>query len=120
MIIDWRRDNPDADEWGGMIIERTTNLAVGQMGTKGMPDANGAVEIGYGINPSHRRRGLATEAAQALVPWLLAQRSARRVTAECGVDNVGSMRVLEKAGFVRTGERVDEEDGPLILWAHAG
>lgn len=126
MTIDWRLANPnianpniansDVTEWGGMIIERASDLAVGQMGTKGMPDADGTVEIGYGINPSSRNHGIATEAAQAFVAWLLDQPSVRRVTAECGVDNVGSRRVLEKVGFERTGERIDEEDGPLILW----
>lgn len=34
-------------------------------------------------------------------------------------DNIASARVLEKAGFRRTGERMDDE-GRLILWEYPG
>ena len=93
---------------------------VGGIGCKALPDASGTVEIGYGINPSAQGRGLATEAARALTDWALTQPGVRRVTAECLETNLGSVRVLEKAGFTRVGERHDEEEGGLlILWERA-
>jgi len=100
---------------GGTIIERAELVAVGGMGLKGAPDENGAVEIGYGVNPSYQNRGYATEIARGLVAWALAQPGVRRVTAECLEDNAGSIRVLEKVGFRRVGRRMDGE-GPLLLW----
>jgi [ribosomal protein S5]-alanine N-acetyltransferase len=89
------------------------------MGCKARPDEQGQVEIGYGIIPAAQNKGYATEMARAFVDWLQAQPGVRRVTAECRVDNPGSMRVLEKSGFLRVGERVDEEDGPLFIWEKA-
>jgi [ribosomal protein S5]-alanine N-acetyltransferase len=103
--------------WGGTLIERAQQVAIGQMGCKGMPDAEGDVEIGYGINSAYQGRGYATEMVQALATWLLAQPTVRRIIAECNVDNIGSIRVLEKSDFHRTGTRFDEEDGDLIIWA---
>lgn len=106
--------------WGGTIIDRAAQAAVGQMGFKGPPDEKGAVELGYGVNPSYQRRGYATEMAGALVAWALAQATVRQVTAECREDNVGSIRVLKKTGFRRVGRRIDDEDGPLLLWSRTG
>jgi RimJ/RimL family protein N-acetyltransferase len=40
----------------------------------------------------------------------------RGVNAETSVKNPSSQRVLERNGFARVGERVDEEDGPVIVW----
>lgn len=116
MMIEQYQDTPDQVPWGGVIIEREEWVAVGQMGFKGVPDQDGNVEIGYGINPSYQRRGYATEMVRALVEWALMQPSVWSVTAECREDNHGSIRVLEKVGFQHIGQRLDEEDGSLLLW----
>jgi RimJ/RimL family protein N-acetyltransferase len=107
---------PEHCTWGGMILERATRTAVGSMGVKGEPDEHGAIEFGYGLVPAAWGRGYATEMARAFVAWLLAQPAVTRVTAETRTDNAASMRVLEKCGFRRCGERLDEEDGPLFQW----
>lgn len=115
LMIEQHQSAPDDAPWGGTVIERAKCVAVGQVGCKDRPRA-GSVEIGYGINPGYQNRGYATEVVDALVAWALAQPDVRCVTAECRPDNYGSIRVLEKAGFRRSGQRVDEEEGPLIVW----
>ncbi len=110
-----REAQPERDAWGGIIVDRAALVAVGGMGFKGLPDETGAVELGYSVNASYQGRGYATEMAEALVAWTLRQPTVRRVTAECLEDNAASIRVLEKAGFVRVGHRMDDE-GPLLLW----
>lgn len=109
------RRAPEDIPWGGTVIEPEEGVAVGQIGFKHAPE-HGAVEIGYNISASHRHRGYATEVVQALTTWALAQPSVNRVTAECRMDNEGSIKVLEKTGFQRSGEYVDDEEGLLILW----
>ena len=61
-------------------------------------------EIGYWIGKPFWGRGFATEAAQAALDW--AQRSWRRRAVAGGhfLDNPASGRVLEKCGFLYTGE----------------
>lgn len=78
--------------------------------------ADGSYEIGYGIAPQYRRRGIMARALAALLPMVHAD-GHRGLTAANGVDNRGSQRVLEKNGFVPVGTREDPEDGPLNLWA---
>ena len=80
-------------------------------GFLGKPGADADIELGYGTEPAHRNRGYATEAAAALAAWGLAQPGVERVVSRCDRANAPSLRVLEKAGFVRRGEA----DG-MLLW----
>ncbi|HEX7695725.1 MAG TPA: GNAT family N-acetyltransferase [Sphingomonas sp.] len=72
-------------------------------------------EIGYGIADSRQGRGHATQAVAALLS-IVRVRGFDGLTAETGVGNRPSQVVLERNGFVRTGERTDPEDGDLYLW----
>ncbi|MFS0865017.1 GNAT family N-acetyltransferase [Fredinandcohnia sp. 179-A 10B2 NHS] len=83
---------------------------VGDIGFKGKP-VNGTVEIGYGIDPDEHNKGYATEAAIALVEWAFLHEAVRKVQAECDIDNVASIRVLEKLGM----KRIEEMKG-MIYW----
>lgn len=64
-------------------------------------DATGAIEIGYGLAELYRRQGYGTELVRALSQWLLDRTPVRAVTAAVGVENIASIRVLERAGFPR-------------------
>jgi len=100
---------------GFTVMERASNTAVGTGGFKGPPDADGVVEIAYGIDETHRRRGYAKEVAAALVDYAVSAR-AGVIRAHTLADNVASVRVLESCGFERIGEVVDPEDGPVLRW----
>jgi len=119
MMIEAYGRAPEDVPWDGTVIDRREWVAVGQMGFRDRP-VDGVVEVGYGINPSYRRRGYATEMVRTLTDWALAQPTVSRVVAECRPDNVGSIRVLEKTGFEQVGGRFDEEDGALIVWERRG
>jgi RimJ/RimL family protein N-acetyltransferase len=60
-------------------------------------------ELGYVLGRAHWRRGFMSEALRAVVGVLLARDGIHRVWAVCDVENVGSARVLEKAGLAREG-----------------
>jgi RimJ/RimL family protein N-acetyltransferase len=72
-----------------------------------LPEPN-CGEIGYGIAPAYRGRGLATRAVRLLMGWALAELGLMRleicVTAQGG-HGLASQRVAEKAGFVYEGRR---------------
>jgi RimJ/RimL family protein N-acetyltransferase len=86
---------------------------VGIIGLKS--DEGAEVEVGYGVAASRWGRGHASAALGALLP-VLRSRGVRVVHAETSIENPASQRVLERNGFARVGERIDDEDGPLIVW----
>lgn len=57
-----------------------------------------------------------TRAIGQLLEWARNDPRVALVSSETGVDNIASQRVLERNGFIRIGERIDAEDGPLICW----
>jgi RimJ/RimL family protein N-acetyltransferase len=61
-------------------------------------------EMGYSIARSYWRRGLATEAARAVMEAAFtAYASLNRLRAMADARNLGSLRVMEKLGMVREG-----------------
>ncbi|MEU0954580.1 GNAT family protein [Streptomyces niveus] len=87
------------------IIERATGLVVGAVGL--FPPADGTIEFGYGIVPSRRGRGYASEAARAIAAFALTAPGVHTVGAKVELSNPASARVLEKAGLTRV--RADAE-----------
>lgn len=72
--------------------------------------------IGYGVAESRRKRGHATRAIKLMVPEVLRDPKVRGIAAETAVTNIPSQRVLEESGFVKIGQRHDEEDGDVFVW----
>jgi ribosomal-protein-alanine N-acetyltransferase len=62
-----------------------------------------AGSLGYWIGEPFARRGLMTGAVQALVPFSFGSLRLHRLEAACIPSNTASIRLLEKAGFVREG-----------------
>ncbi|MEV3973490.1 GNAT family N-acetyltransferase [Streptomyces sp. NPDC050698] len=83
-----------------LIIERDSGLVVGSIGVF-WPPSEGTVEIGYGIVPSRRGRGYASEATRALAAFALTAPGVHTVVATVELSNPASARVLENAGFER-------------------
>jgi [ribosomal protein S5]-alanine N-acetyltransferase len=81
-----------------------SRVLVGSGGYKGPPTSDGTVEVGYGVVSDHRRQGLASEAAEALVERAFADSRVRRVIAETLPELVGSIGVLRRCGFTLLGE----------------
>ena len=66
-------------------------------------------EIGYTFNPAYRGRGLATEAAVALLRLGFEGLGLHRITGHLDARNVASARVLERAGMRREAHLVENE-----------
>jgi RimJ/RimL family protein N-acetyltransferase len=81
------------------ITRLADGLAIGGLGFKGQPD-RGRVEIGYGLAPSARGSGYASEAVTALLA-VAAGDGVSTVIADTTLDNIASQRTLIRAGFHR-------------------
>lgn len=111
-MIETMQSLPGREEWGtNWKITLSGGTPVGEIGFKGAPDAEGIVELGYGIGEPFRQNGYATEAVKALSRWALEQESVKCVTAQTEPDNKVSQKVLQNSGFIRDGYG---EEGPLF------
>ncbi len=59
--------------------------------------------IGYGVAPSERSKGYATEAATIIVDYLFLTKDIVRIQADTSTENLASQKVLEKVGFQKEG-----------------
>ncbi len=85
---------------------------IGMLGFKGVPGVDGQVEIGYGICHEYESKGYTTEAVRTLIAWAFSQPGCTAIMAQTLKDNFASMRVLQKAGMLRT-----DENENLITWS---
>jgi len=88
-----------------VIVREVDGMAVGDAGFFGPPGAEGEVEIGYAVVPAARGMGFAREAVEVLMEWAQSQPGVRAIAARVERGNVASVRLLERLGFAREGER---------------
>jgi ribosomal-protein-alanine N-acetyltransferase len=120
---DQMRRDPATVEWlvRALVLREPRRPMIGHAGFHGPPGVNGlrnpnAVELGYTVFEPFRGRGYATEAARALIEWARAERGITHFIASVAPDNVHSLALVRRLGFVRTGRHWDEEDGEELVF----
>ena len=88
-----------------IVIDKSSNTIVAELGFKGAPDRLGIVEIGYGTMPVNRSKGYMTEAVGGLIGWAFFRDDIKCVLAETDETNAASIRVVEKNGFEQFDKR---------------
>ena len=81
-------------------------VLIGAVGA--FPKLEGDAEIGYSTIPSYQRQGFGTEAARALVEWLLTQKDVTSVSAQTYPSLPESIKVMERCGMTFVGAGEDE------------
>jgi RimJ/RimL family protein N-acetyltransferase len=70
-----------------------------------------AAELGYTIEPEHRRRGYARESAIAMMEWASGECGVRHFFLSVSPDNAPSLEMARSMGFEVVGDHIDEIDG---------
>jgi RimJ/RimL family protein N-acetyltransferase len=110
-------EDPATAGWvTGLIWDEDESVAVGAAGFHGPPDANGMVEIGYGVDPAFRRRGYARAAFEALLRRAADEPAVRTVRVSIRPDNAPSYALVQQYNFEKVGEQWDEEDGLEFIY----
>lgn len=91
-----------ADELGTLI------------GFAGVLYSEAAPSLIYGIHPNFWGRGYATEAARAVLDYLLIELACPKVIADVDAPNLASIRVLQKLGMTQTRQAVGDQ--PLLYF----
>jgi len=100
----------------GVLWDDEAQLAVGQSGFHGAPDATGMVEVGYAVDPAYRRRGYARAALELAIEHARSEPSVRILRATISPDNEASLALIGQYPFVRNGEQWDDEDGLELIF----
>lgn len=100
------------------VILRKTNEAVGYVNFHAQPaphpefpQAPNMAEIGYTVFEPWRRRGIASEALAAMLRFASGN-GADQAVLSIAPDNLPSLRLASRFGFVKIGTQIDEIDGP--------
>ncbi|MGR8921843.1 MAG: GNAT family N-acetyltransferase [Gammaproteobacteria bacterium] len=88
------------EEYYWVVTERGDDTAIGAVSSQ---VAGADADVGFLLSQRCWGRGIATEAAAAVVDWLWAQPALKRLVAVCATENHASARVLEKLGLARRG-----------------
>ena len=118
--------DPDVEPWLlRLMCERASGEAVGHIGFHTGPAPPyleaylpGAIELGFSVFPSCRRRGYAREAAIALMDWAYRRHGVTRFVVSIAPSNEASQRLARGLGFRKIGRHLDEIDGEedVLAW----
>jgi [ribosomal protein S5]-alanine N-acetyltransferase len=93
-IKGWRADK---DYTYAIVLKSNKQL----IGSFGLIHDQGRVQFGYVISPTYWNQGITTEACKAVMDVLKTKKQLYRVSTFVDIDNVASIRVLLKVGFVK-------------------
>jgi len=95
------------------IILRATGQVIGWIGF-GLPSADKAahsdLSFGYALLPAFWKQGYMTEALQLLLTFAFTTTDASSISDTCDARNLGSARVMEKAGLRLVDQFMDLDD----------
>ena len=93
--------------------DRSGGPVVGEVVLKCANVEKGEAELGYAMHAAHQGRGLAFEAASAMVHLATTEFGVTRLTAELDARNAASSRLLERLGFTLVRSYESEFKGEL-------
>jgi RimJ/RimL family protein N-acetyltransferase len=95
------RSGPGRIDWA--VRDPRTRSLVGRTALRGFDEHPPAAEIGYGVHPAHRGRGVATAAVGTAVRYAFGELGLRRLELVHDIGNVASCAVAARSGFALEG-----------------
>lgn len=86
------------------IVLKAENRMVADLCIVDEPNENGEIEIGYGTYQEHQGKGYMTEAVAGIIQWARQQPAVKAFVAGTDKTNIASYTILQKNGFVQSGE----------------
>jgi ribosomal-protein-alanine N-acetyltransferase len=90
-------DKKEVSDWG--IVYKENNKLIGTCGYFLWVPKHSRAEIGYAIGRKYWGKGLMTEAVKEVIRFGFERMNLNRIQATCFPENIGSYRVMEKAGM---------------------
>ena len=105
IISSWIVENEfnDTKNYTFAIEDKLTNDFIGLFGLKLGNEKYKSGEVWYKIHSDHWNKGIATEVLARMIDYGFDELNLHRIHAGCAVNNLGSIKVLEKVGMIREG-----------------
>ena len=123
VLLGRRLDWSSGDHASWAVVDEGRTDVLGSVSLHSIDRFHGGASVGYWTAPGARGRGLAAVAVDAVCRWAFDVLPIDRIELCHAVENVGSGRVAEKAGFTREGRLRrsyrygDGEKHDELLWA---
>ena len=109
--------DPSVNRWFvRYIVLKESQEVIGSTSFHGVPDADGMMEIGLGIEEAFRNKGYAREALAGMWKWVCTYPEVKTLRYTVSPDNLASIAVINYFGFEYKGQQIDEEDGPENIY----
>jgi [ribosomal protein S5]-alanine N-acetyltransferase len=108
---------------GWSIVLKEENRVIGGISFYFQDRVYYKVDLGYTVARPYWRRGIATEVMRAVVQFGFETLRLHRISVDTRIDNIASMRLMEKTGFTYEGLRREcilNDDGTYQSWALFG
>jgi len=119
--LGWRvpqvKVDPSVNKWFvRWIVLKETAEVIGSTSFHGVPDADGMMEIGLGIEEPFQNKGYAKESLKGMWSWVSQFPQVKTLRYTVSPDNLPSIAVINYFGFEYKGQQIDEEDGPENIY----
>lgn len=117
----WRvpqvKEDPSVNKWFvRYIVLKESREIVGSISFHGIPDNDGMMEIGLGIEEPFRGNGYAKEALIGMWSWVCGFPEVKTLRYTVSPENLPSIAVINYFGFEYKGQQMDDIDGPENIY----
>lgn len=105
------------------IILKAEDHLVGGLGFYFWDQTYYKTDLGYSLARAYWRRGITTEALQAVLRFAFVEMQLHRINVDTRMDNIASVRLMQKLGFQHEGTRrecIRNPDGTYQNWGLFG
>jgi ribosomal-protein-alanine N-acetyltransferase len=87
-----------------LLIDKVSDTIIGRCGLHNWNEEHRRAEIGYVMeDENNKRKGLMTEALDAIIEYGFSKMNLHRMEALVGTQNIPSLRLMEKYNFIKEG-----------------
>ena len=104
-IINFYLEPEPRNQHRWIIIRKTDNVKIGTCGFHCWDKNNSKIEIGYDLLKEYWSNGYMQEAINEIIKFAKCVMSIRQIDADVFVDNIKSIKLLERFGFILTGTK---------------
>ena len=106
------KKDPEFAEIGLILaIDKSSGILVGSAGFHDFPNQEGMIEIGFGIVDELQGLGYGQELLIGMWQSIASNSQVKVLRYTVSPENSVSLHIINKLGFVKVGEQIDDEDG---------